>query len=172
MRHLFVLLAAGLLCVIGAVTGSVFFMAADIVNKVDVREIQGTDLEGHDLKLSDYRGKVVLVAFWTSTDHDGQGAQDLLKRLQAKFDRHPFRVVGVNGDESRGLAQTAAGRHAYRSFFDGPDQEIARSWYVTEYPTFLLIDHEGREAQRYNFFLIEEEVETDIIQLLREVPRK
>jgi thiol-disulfide isomerase/thioredoxin len=172
MRDVVVFLIAGLLCVVGAVTGSVFFMAADFVNKVDVREIQGKDLEGHDLKLSDYRGKVVLVVFWTSSDPDGRGVQDLLKRLQAKFDRHPFRVVGVNGDESRGLAQTAAGRHAYRSFFDGPDQTIARSWYVTEYPTFFLIDHEGREEQRYNFFLIEEEVETDIIQLLREVPRK
>jgi thiol-disulfide isomerase/thioredoxin len=172
MRHMFVLLTAGLLCVIGAVAGGVFFMAADLVNKVDLREIKGTDLEGHDLKLSDYRGKVVLVTFWTSTDPDGQAVHDCLKRLQAKFDRHPFRIVGVNGDESRGLAQTAAGRHAYRSFFDGPDQRIGRSWYVTDYPTFFLIDHEGREDQRYNFFLIEEEVEADIMHLLREVPRK
>jgi glutathione peroxidase-family protein len=145
-----------------------------MAHHVDVREITGTDLDGSEFQLSDYRGKVVLLAFWSSTDPDGPAVQEYLKRVQAKYDRYPFRIIGVNGDESRTVARTAAitGRVGYRSFFDGPRQSIARAWHVRDFPSYFLIDHEGSEAQRYDLFLIEEELEEDIANLLRDVPRK
>jgi peroxiredoxin len=174
MRHLIVLLCAGFLCVVGAAAGGLFFMAGEMAHQVGVREIAGTDLDGSDMQLSDYRGKVVLLVFWSSDDPESPAVQAYLKRLQAKYDRSPFRILGVNGDASKTEAITTAnnGRFGYRSFFDGPRQPIARAWYVTEYPTYFLIDHRGSEDQRYNLFLIADELEQDIGRLLREVPRK
>jgi thiol-disulfide isomerase/thioredoxin len=169
MRHLVIVLIAGSLCLVGALAGGVFFLAGDIVGNINAREITGSDLDGKEFKLSDHRGKVVLLVFWTSTDPETPAVSAHLKQLESKFGRHPFRIVGVNVDESHAAARSAS--FGFRSFYDGSAQ-IARQWGVMDTPTYVLIDHKGNEAQRYNLFLIDDELEEDIMHLLRDVPGK
>ena len=73
-------------------------------------EITGDDIEGVSLKLSDYRGKVVVLSFWATwcgpcmamVPHE----RSLVKRMEGK----PFALLGFNGDDDRSAANAAARR--------------------------------------------------------------
>src|SRR2546425_6106147 len=117
MRHVFVVLVAGFLCLVGAGMGAMVFFAGQLSNGYATKDIKGTDLNGTARKLSDHKGKVVLLVFWSSSDPDNQETQAYLRRLQRTFDGQPFVIVGVNGDGSEAQARAAAGDHNYHSFY-------------------------------------------------------
>jgi glutathione peroxidase-family protein len=168
MRHVFVLLVAGFMCAAAAGMGAIFFFAGELADGYAFQNIKDTDLQGKARKLSDHKGKVVLVAFWSSSEPNGRATQASLKQLRQKFSSQTFVIVGVNGDESEALAKSVAERgwFDYYSFYDGPSGPIARSWGVIWYPTFFLLDQRGNVHERYEGFLVAEEVESDIARLI------
>jgi len=58
--------------------------------------IQGKDLDGKPLKLSDYHGKVTVLVFWTSTCGPCIAKFPYLEKLAARLEAAPFAIVGVN----------------------------------------------------------------------------
>lgn len=109
-------------------------------------EVAGDDLDGASLKLSDYRGKVVVLNFWASwcgpcmamVPHE----QSLVKRLHDK----PFALLGFNGDDDRATGKQAAERKGmtWRSWWDrGRDGTIIRRWNVVGWPTIYVLDAQG-----------------------------
>jgi thiol-disulfide isomerase/thioredoxin len=111
--------------------------------------IQGVDLEGRPFKLTDARGKVVLLVFWASWCGPCMAAVPHERELSEKFAGRPFALVGVNGDEDRehGLAVQKEKRVAGRSFWNGPDGAegpISKAWNVKGWPTVYVIDASGR----------------------------
>ena len=111
-------------------------------------ELEGEDLDGHKFKLSDYRGKVVILSFWASwcgpcmqmLPHECAMAQ----RLEGK----PFAIVGVNGDATQQDAKSAAEKNhiTWRSFWNGtggPWSGTAAAWNVNGWPTVLILDAKG-----------------------------
>ncbi len=61
-------------------------------------EIDGIDITGAPIKLSNYRGKVVLLVFWSSWCGPclSQVPQEIA--LVKKMERRPFTILGVNAD--------------------------------------------------------------------------
>jgi thiol-disulfide isomerase/thioredoxin len=113
-------------------------------------EIDGVDLDGVNFKLSDYRGKVVLLSFsgeWCSACRVYHRYE---KAVVEKYEGRPFVALGVNTDESPEIpkAAQASSQHPIRAWFDGqsddaPGGAIARAWDVHVYPTIYLIDAKG-----------------------------
>ena len=108
----------------------------------------GEDIDGEPLRLSDFRGKVVVLSFWptlpaayrlTSQEED----------LVAAMKGRPFVLLGANVDaEDRAEAKAAAAKErvAWRSFWAGsPGGSILRRWDVGswEQPTVYTIDADG-----------------------------
>src|SRR5262249_37537408 len=64
-------------------------------------DVGGEDLDGKPLKLSDYRGKVVVITFWATWCSACVGEipreRELVKRLEGRS----FVFLGVNGDDDR-----------------------------------------------------------------------
>lgn len=115
-------------------------------------EIDGVDLQGHDMKLSEFRGKVVLISFWATwcapcmklIPHE----RDLATRLAGK----PFVLIGVNGDEDvePANAAVASNRMTWRSFQNANGRRtISSDWHVRSWPTFYLIDQKGIIKNRW-----------------------
>lgn len=111
-------------------------------------EIEGKDLQGLPMKLSDNRGKVVLLVFWASWC--GPCIADIPheKELHDRFSGRPFTIVGVNADETPDIAKKAEADNAipWRSFYNGPrtaSGSIAESWNVKGWPTVYVLDHSG-----------------------------
>ena len=107
-------------------------------------EIAGRDLDGAAFRLSDYRGKVVLLDFWGDWSPPCRAMYAHTRALVEQYDEAPFAVVGVNGDSDVGVLASQDIR--WRSFWDGPNGRpgpIAEAWDVRSWPTMFLIDAKG-----------------------------
>src|SRR6202030_2598202 len=84
-------------------------------------EIEGEDLEGKSFKLSDYRGKVVLLDFWGSWCGPCMAMNEHGRSLVKKLEGKPFVIVGVNSDSDRAKAKEVSAKKGltWRSFWDG-----------------------------------------------------
>ncbi|MEM9941902.1 MAG: TlpA disulfide reductase family protein [Planctomycetota bacterium] len=111
-------------------------------------DIEGKDLDDIPFKLSDYRGKVVMLDFWghwcppcrAMYAHE----QDIVRELADK----PFVLIGVNSDAEKETAIEAVNEEAlhWRHFWNGPNGTkgpIADKWNVEGWPTVYLIDGDG-----------------------------
>ena len=113
-----------------------------------VPEIEGEDLDGVKFKLSDYRGKVVLLSFWGSWCGPCMGMVPHERELVERYKGRPFALVGVNSDEDKVKLKPilAKERIAWRSFWCGPkgiDGPIPVAWSVRGWPTLYIVDRAG-----------------------------
>jgi thiol-disulfide isomerase/thioredoxin len=114
-------------------------------------EIVGQDLDGKPMKLSEFRGRVVLLDFGS---HEHCGACRLVyPRLRNLIDRYrnrPFVVLGIQNNDRREVLRDLASRGeiTWRCWWDGdrPDGPgpITTRWNVGGYPTFIVLDHDGK----------------------------
>lgn len=133
-------------------------------------EIAADDLDGRPMKLSDFRGRVVVVSFWATwcgpcmalVPHE----RELVKSLEGK----PFALLGINGDEDRDKARRAVGREgmAWPSWWDGGREgAIASRWNIRNWPAIYVIDRQGIIRHKWrNASLNIEEVEEAVADLL------
>ncbi|HEV8058228.1 MAG TPA: sigma-70 family RNA polymerase sigma factor [Gemmataceae bacterium] len=109
-------------------------------------EIEGSDLDGHKFKLSEYRGKVVVLIFcghWCGPCRQMEPAkQELVKRHAGK----PFALLEVNSDDDpdEWKAIMKQSGYTWRCWADGGKTgPIAQHWNVTKWPTIFLLDEHG-----------------------------
>jgi thiol-disulfide isomerase/thioredoxin len=126
---------------------------------------------GESAKLSDYRGKVVLIDFWATWCEPCLEEMPVLESLQRKFGGQAFSVLGVNA-EGRGTVD-AAGIGAflrsrgvsYPSFVD--DGTIVSQYGVDQIPFMLLVDRGGKVRHVYMGGTGESELAGDVESALR-----
>jgi peroxiredoxin len=109
-------------------------------------EFAALDVDGNELRLSDWRGKVVLLDVWSFASHDS--AAHLTAR-QSLFDRRAgksFAVVGVNVDREELPFRRAWEEHELRfpcAFEHGAHGRVQTAWHLDGKPTSYLIDRSG-----------------------------
>jgi peroxiredoxin len=113
-------------------------------------DIIGKDLDGQELRLSDYRGQVIVLAFsgdWCGACRVEYPYQKLLIDL---YKDRPLTILSVNSDKDPLVAKKAKADRGliYRSWWDGYGEKntsgpIASDWAVTGWPTTYLIDDQG-----------------------------
>jgi peroxiredoxin len=111
-------------------------------------DVAGEDLDGARFKLSDYRGKVVLLVFWASWCSPCMAEVPHERELVDRFRGRPFVLIGVNGDEDKGDAAAVIASHRipWRSFWNGADRpagSIVAAYNVRGWPTVYVIDARG-----------------------------
>ena len=118
----------------------------DLVPGKPAPEIEGNDVDDKPMKLSDYRGKVVVLTFWATwcgpcmqmIPHE----RELVRRMEGK----PFVLLGVNGDEDRDRLRSQAKEHQvnWRSWYDGgPHGPISTGWSIRGWPAVFVLDGNG-----------------------------
>jgi peroxiredoxin len=107
-------------------------------------DIEADDLDGRRFKLSENRGKVVVLVFWATWCAPCMAQVPRERELVARMKDRPFVMIGVNGDPVKEAAQKAVTGHKinWRSFWDG-DGPIAKAWNVTGWPTVYVLDAKG-----------------------------
>ncbi|HEY5312591.1 MAG TPA: TlpA disulfide reductase family protein, partial [Pirellulales bacterium] len=98
--------------------------------------IEGRDLKGRKMKLSDYRGQVVVVTFWADWCGPCHAELPYQRALAEKFADRPFALLSVNGDPPETLKQIISREKiTWPSWADGPAGPISASWSVGMWPT-------------------------------------
>jgi len=111
-------------------------------------EIDGEDLDGQKLKLSDYRGKIVLLSFWGSWCGPCMQMIPHERKLAESLAGKPFAVVGVNSDvklldAKRAIEQKQITWPSFWCGTNGNDGPIPTAWNVKGWPTVYVLDPKG-----------------------------
>ena len=133
---------------------------------------------GKSARLSDYRGKVILLNFW-ATDCGGCVLEiPSIIDLQRAYKDGAFTVVGVSMDipyENLKDAQEAWGKvkpFIAKSKINYPilmgDESLFKEFNLTQLPDTLLIDKSGRVAAVYVGLISKDNVAKNIRKLLSE----
>jgi len=128
---------------------------------------QWRDLRGEIVRLSAYRGKVVLLTYWTTTC--GQCASEMawFNEFQRRYREQGFEVVGVSVDQG--------GVESVKPFVTSRpiDYQVVlgdrnAGLNPRSIPTTFILDRDGRVAARHVGYCSKRELESDIQAVLTE----
>jgi peroxiredoxin len=109
-------------------------------------DIEGEDIDGKPMRLSEFRGKVVVISFWATWCGPCMQLVPHDRALVEKMKGRPFVLVGVNGDDDRERAKAVSAKEGinWRSFWSGSARQgIPLQWGVSSWPTIFVIDGNG-----------------------------
>ena len=105
---------------------------------------EGTDLDGNALRLSDYRGKVVVLTFWGACGGCRPEVRELRKLLEQNYDK-AFAVLGVycdaDGTKAKEIAEST--EMTWPSFKDDRTGPISTLWNNNSWPSTFVLDGNG-----------------------------
>jgi len=101
-------------------------------------------LDGKNLRLSEYRGQVVLVNFWARWDGDSRKEMPALERLNATYGRAGLAILGVSVDEDqrRGGEFAKSMGVSYPILFS-TNGAVGRDYQIQKMPFTILVDRTG-----------------------------
>lgn len=126
--------------------GKMMFEMANLSVGGECPEIDGKDVDGASFKLSDYRGKHVVLMFWGGWCHACHGVIPLMNQLATDMKDRPVVVLGINTDipdEARKAYQEY--KVNFRNWSDGTTSgPITSIFNLRNFPTLYLIDPKGK----------------------------
>lgn len=113
-------------------------------------ELAGTTVDGLEENLSDYAGKVVLIDFWATWCGPCIAALPKLRELVEEQPADRFALLAISVDERLEEVTEFQGGEPmpWPNWHVGVGSEIARTWDVRVFPTYVLANEEGRIIAR------------------------
>jgi peroxiredoxin len=142
-------LGRGLRLIFGAVLTVSFLVAASmaaaptLVGK-DAPDFVLKGMDGRNLRMSEYRGQVVLVNFWARWAGDSRQEMPALDRINTTYGRAGLVVLGISIDEDLARAREFAGamKVSYPILFD-TGSDIGKDYQLQKMPMTILVDRAG-----------------------------
>ena len=109
-------------------------------------EIEGEDVDGKRFKLSDYRGKVVVLTFSGNWCGPCRAMYPDERRLIGRLKNKPFVLLSVNTDEEKETLRKSidSGDITWRCWWDGgTGGPICTKWGVDGFPMVYILDAGG-----------------------------
>jgi peroxiredoxin len=100
--------------------------------------------EGTNLRLSEFRGQVVLVNFWARWAGDTRKEMPALNKINRTYERAGLVVLGISVDEDLRRAQEFAEsmKVSYPIMFD-TGSDLGRNYGLAKMPLTILVDRSG-----------------------------
>ena len=128
-------------------------------------------IQGHNVRLSDLRGQVVLINFWATWCGPCRQEMPLLDEIHDKYQKVGFRVVAVSIDQDRKQAAAMARSLKVRApiLFDD-DQKVSRLYDLQGMPSTFIVDRNGMIRYVHVGYKrgYERDYETEVRALLKE----
>jgi peroxiredoxin len=137
-----VLLIAGL--VFGAAWVTPLSAAAPTMVGKDAPDFVLKAVDGTNLRLSEFRGQVVLVNFWARWAGDSRQEMPALNRINTTYERAGLVVLGISVDEDLRRARDFADsmKVSYPIMFD-TGSDLGRDYLLQKMPMTILVDRSG-----------------------------
>jgi peroxiredoxin len=130
----------------GALAQQALFQMRELIVGRPAPDIEGEDADGRRFKLSDYRGKVVVLTFSGNWCGPCRAMYPHERELVAHLKDRPFALLSVNTDPERETLQKSIrdGEITWRCWWDGGQgRPISSRWNVLSFPTIFVIDAKG-----------------------------
>ena len=107
-------------------------------------EFRLNDLNGQPVSLSDFRGKIVFLNFWTTWCYACRIEMPAMEKLHQKFKNKDFAMVTINLQESASQAKQFFKDFelTFTALLDS-DGEVGAYFMITAIPTTFILDKEG-----------------------------
>ena len=101
-------------------------------------------MDGRNLRMSEFRGQVVMVNFWARWAGDTRQEMPALDRINTTYSRAGLVVLGISVDEDLARAREFAGamKVSYPILFD-TGSDIGRDYQLQKMPLTILVDRAG-----------------------------
>ncbi|HUN64905.1 MAG TPA: TlpA disulfide reductase family protein [Bacteroidota bacterium] len=110
-------------------------------------EFIAKSIDGNEVRLSSYRGKIVVVLFWASCCTDFTVAFPRLQNAYQELMSDDFVLVTVNVGETKSIAKIAANLQGMKiPILLDEQSEIARLYAITSIPVAFIISKDGKVA--------------------------
>ena len=112
--------------------------------------VKAQNLEGEEVSLDDYLGKVVLIDVWATWCGPCIAGIPKMRDVAKQFEGTDFVLLSVSADDRIAtvtdfLEDTDM---PWDHWFIGPSGDVHNEWNIRGYPTYMLIDKEGKLLAR------------------------
>ena len=161
------------------------FWIASVLAVLGARSLAAADEDGDDmapdfalkstagpnLRLSEYRGEIVMLAFWASWCGECRAQLQSFNQLHDSYTDIGFKLLSVNFDPQMTKArETAASLDLSYPVLHDPDGAVGELYAVDDVPLVVFIDREGKVREAVaGFSRTDQDYYTDRLRaLLRE----
>jgi peroxiredoxin len=126
---------------------------------------------GENLRLSEYRGDVVMINFWATWCGPCRQEMPLLDALYSRYQRVGFNLLGVNiDDDSRRAMQMIEELGVNFPVLFDARKEVSKLYEVEAMPVTVIVDREGKVRYIHHGYKpgYEDKYQDQIRSLLRE----
>jgi len=132
-----------------AVAGSV--SAATQLRGAEAPDFVLKSLSGENLRLSEYRGEVVMLSFWATWCGDCRAQLSELAIMRDRYQDAGVELLAVSLDQNARQASEVMAGASYPVLHDAAG-EVGRLYDVTKMPVMVLIDRGGVVREVYEGF--------------------
>ena len=110
-----------------------------------IPEVEGFDLDGKKVKMSSFKGKVVLFDFWATWCGPCVRMIPHERELVEKMSKKPFVLLSVSADTEKSAVTEFMSKEKmpWSHWWDGRGGPVAKMFRIQAYPTLFLIDAKG-----------------------------
>jgi len=138
---------------LAAVVASLALLSAAACSKSSMQaapDFSLRDLSGHNVHLTDYRGRLVLLNFWASWCAPCREEMPQFSQWQSSYGPRGLQVIGVSMDDDAKTAREFLKQHPVSYPIVMGDDKLGESFGgILGLPTTYLIDAQGRIVARY-----------------------
>lgn len=122
----------------------------DLVGKT--LDLKGATPEGKTIDAAQFKGKTLLVAFWTSEADPVRRDLPELQKVYQRYHAKGFEIVGVNLDDEAEKLKAFLTQNPlpWPQVFEpgGMDSPVANAFGIISLPTMILVDADGKVVNR------------------------
>ena len=134
-----------------------------VEKRASVSDFELKDLKGKLVRLSDYKGKVVLINFWATWCAPCKQELPHLNRIYKELNDQGFEVLAISTDSPQTISQVGrlARRWSFRTLLDPEGKVVAQLNPRGVAPYTLIVDPQGRVAFEHDGYTSGEEAEME-----------